>query len=87
MRRMTGALRLLAASGVLAVPLAAAAQSADQADKINKWFDQQQKKPGCAVSGYGAARPIAPNTPPDGGDDPAGRQKNRRVEVVIDTCS
>ena len=22
----------------------------------------------------------------DGSDDPAGRQKNRRVEIVIDTC-
>ncbi|MBV8200931.1 MAG: OmpA family protein, partial [Acidobacteria bacterium] len=28
----------------------------------------------------------APNTNPDGTDDPAGRQKNRRVEVVIKTC-
>ena len=28
-------------------------------------------------------RPIAPNTKPDGKDDPAGRQKNRRVEIVV----
>ena len=29
---------------------------------------------------------MAPNTKPDGSDDPAGRAHNRRVEVVIDTC-
>jgi outer membrane protein OmpA-like peptidoglycan-associated protein len=37
--------------------------------------------------GYGKTRPIAPNTTPDGRDDPEGRQKNRRVEVVFDTCA
>jgi outer membrane protein OmpA-like peptidoglycan-associated protein len=34
----------------------------------------------------GKRQPIAANTKPDGSDDPAGRQKNRRVEVDIDTC-
>ena len=33
--------------------------------------------------GFGAANPVAPNTKPDGSDDPVGRQKNRRVEIVI----
>jgi outer membrane protein OmpA-like peptidoglycan-associated protein len=33
--------------------------------------------------GYGMTRPAVPNTKPDGSDDPAGRQKNRRVEIVI----
>lgn len=28
----------------------------------------------------------APNAKPDGSDDPAGRQKNRRVEVTIGLC-
>jgi len=28
-------------------------------------------------------RPIAPNTKQDGGDDPDGRQKNRRVEIRV----
>lgn len=36
--------------------------------------------------GFGKTKPIAPNTKPDGSDDPEGRQKNRRVEVVVDTC-
>jgi outer membrane protein OmpA-like peptidoglycan-associated protein len=33
--------------------------------------------------GFGETRPIASNTKPDGSDDPAGRQRNRRVEIVI----
>jgi len=34
--------------------------------------------------GYGKRYPVAPNTNPDGTDNPAGRAKNRRVEVVIE---
>ncbi len=33
--------------------------------------------------GLGKRQPVAPNTRPDGSDDPAGRQTNRRVEIVI----
>jgi outer membrane protein OmpA-like peptidoglycan-associated protein len=36
-----------------------------------------------ATSGYGAKNPVAPNSKPDGLDDPDGRQKNRRVEITI----
>jgi outer membrane protein OmpA-like peptidoglycan-associated protein len=36
-----------------------------------------------STRGWGKARPVAPNTRPDGGDDPEGRQKNRRVEIRI----
>lgn len=32
--------------------------------------------------GHGAARPVAPNTKPDGSDNPAGRAANRRVTVT-----
>jgi outer membrane protein OmpA-like peptidoglycan-associated protein len=39
------------------------------------------------VRGFGKARPVAPNNYPDGTDDPDGRQRNRRVEVVINTCN
>jgi outer membrane protein OmpA-like peptidoglycan-associated protein len=38
------------------------------------------------TKGYGKTRPVAPNTNPDGSDNPQGRQKNRRVEVVVDSC-
>jgi outer membrane protein OmpA-like peptidoglycan-associated protein len=39
-----------------------------------------------AVKGFGETKPVAPNTKPNGADDPAGRQRNRRVEIVVDTC-
>ena len=38
------------------------------------------------VRGYGKTRPVAQNEKSDGSDDPEGRQKNRRVEVVVNTC-
>ena len=39
------------------------------------------------IKGFGKTSPIAPNKTGDGRDDPDGRQKNRRVEVVFDTCT
>lgn len=36
-----------------------------------------------ANKGFGASKPVAPNVKPDGSDDPDGRQKNRRVEIVF----
>jgi outer membrane protein OmpA-like peptidoglycan-associated protein len=36
-----------------------------------------------ATRGLGAANPVAPNTNPDGSDNPEGRQKNRRVEITV----
>jgi outer membrane protein OmpA-like peptidoglycan-associated protein len=38
------------------------------------------------IKGYGKRMPVAPNTTIDGRDDPDGRQKNRRVEIVFETC-
>jgi hypothetical protein len=35
------------------------------------------------AKGFGATVPIAPNTTPDGKDNPEGRQKNRRTEFQI----
>lgn len=37
--------------------------------------------------GWGERKPVAPNEHPDGSDDPDGRQKNRRVEIVLNTCT
>jgi outer membrane protein OmpA-like peptidoglycan-associated protein len=34
--------------------------------------------------GWGEANPVAPNTNPDGSDNPEGRQKNRRVEITVE---
>jgi outer membrane protein OmpA-like peptidoglycan-associated protein len=36
-----------------------------------------------STEGFGAKQPVAPNQKPDGSDDPEGRQKNRRVAIVI----
>lgn len=36
-----------------------------------------------AVQGLGKRQPVAPNTTPDGRDDPDGRQLNRRVQILI----
>lgn len=34
--------------------------------------------------GFGESQPAAPNTLPDGSDNPEGRERNRRVEILID---
>ncbi|MCR5888290.1 OmpA family protein [Hymenobacter sp. J193] len=56
-----------------------------RAQAIADWLTQHQA--GAAgqfqVQGLGEANPVAPNTKPDGSDNPEGRQQNRRVEVVI----
>lgn len=36
-----------------------------------------------AVVGHGKRQPVAPNAHADGSDDPEGRQRNRRVEIII----
>lgn len=35
------------------------------------------------ATGFGETRPVAPNENPDGSDNPAGRQLNRRVEIFV----
>jgi outer membrane protein OmpA-like peptidoglycan-associated protein len=39
--------------------------------------------PSLRTQGRGEADPVAPNTKPDGSDNPRGRARNRRVEVVF----
>jgi outer membrane protein OmpA-like peptidoglycan-associated protein len=55
-----------------------------RADSVRQWL-ARQGLPGLRFSsrGLGETRPVAPNARPDGADDPDGRQKNRRVEIVI----
>jgi outer membrane protein OmpA-like peptidoglycan-associated protein len=61
--------------------------SEQRAAAVRAWLAAHHFVPATTpIKGYGKTRPIAPNTHPDGSDDPAGRQKNRRVEVVIKTC-
>ena len=35
------------------------------------------------VTGYGESKPVAANENPDGSDNPDGRAKNRRTEIVV----
>jgi outer membrane protein OmpA-like peptidoglycan-associated protein len=39
--------------------------------------------PAFNIGAFGEARPVAPNILPDGSDDPRGRARNRRVEIVV----
>ena len=46
---------------------------------ISKGIDEKR----IVSIGYGETKPIAPNTNPDGSDNPEGRAKNRRTEIRI----
>jgi len=61
------------------------ALSERRARSVETWFVDRDGLRGVAFAtqGFGARDPVAPNTKPDGSDDPAGRAKNRRVEIVI----
>jgi outer membrane protein OmpA-like peptidoglycan-associated protein len=39
-----------------------------------------------SAKGLGSQFPIAPNARSDGSDDPQGRARNRRVEIVVETA-
>jgi len=56
-----------------------------RANSVKDWFVKKEglKNVKFSTRGFGAKNPGAPNTKPDGSDDPEGRQKNRRVEIVI----
>lgn len=56
-----------------------------RARAVADWFEQQVgvRQRAFDVVGMGEGAPIAPNETADGKDDPAGRAKNRRVEVII----
>jgi outer membrane protein OmpA-like peptidoglycan-associated protein len=58
-----------------------------RASAVKGWLVSHSYLPDSTpIKGYGKTHPVAPNTNPDGSDNPAGRQKNRRVEVVVDSC-
>ena len=57
-----------------------------RAQAVKDWL---VKKKGIAKSiittnGFGETEPVAPNTNPDGSDNPQGRQQNRRVEITVE---
>ncbi len=58
-----------------------------RAEAVRGWLAARGGLGGMAFTtrGNGAERPVAPNRRPDGSDNPEGRQKNRRVEIVVRT--
>jgi outer membrane protein OmpA-like peptidoglycan-associated protein len=54
-----------------------------RAESVKHWLLAQGVSTPLTIRGWGATRPVAPNTTPKGRDNPEGRQKNRRVEIVI----
>jgi len=59
--------------------------SQKRADSVKRWFIENSviEQSNIVTKGYGEAKPVAPNTKPDGSDNPEGRDKNRRVEIKI----
>jgi outer membrane protein OmpA-like peptidoglycan-associated protein len=56
-----------------------------RATSVKQWLVDKEGLTGMnfAIKGFGATKPAAPNTNPDGSDNPEGRQKNRRVALVF----
>ena len=56
-----------------------------RANSVKDWLVKKEglKDVRFSTAGFGAKKPVVPNAKPDGSDDPDGRQKNRRVEIVI----
>lgn len=63
------------------------ALSEARAKAVGDWFGQQVgvRQRQFVKSGKGETAPVGPNTTAAGKDDPAGRAKNRRVEVIVPT--
>lgn len=60
-----------------------------RAERVRNWLLEHRVVEKRAVStvGFGEKKPVAPNTKPDGKDNPPGRALNRRVEIVVNTCA
>jgi outer membrane protein OmpA-like peptidoglycan-associated protein len=59
--------------------------SEQRAASVKQWLvaNAQVNGTNVATRGWGKTKPVAHNTKPDGSDDPEGRAKNRRVEIVV----
>jgi outer membrane protein OmpA-like peptidoglycan-associated protein len=54
-----------------------------RARSVEQWLRGHGVTSAMTATGFGETKPVAPNTNPDGSDNPANRQKNRRVEIVV----
>ena len=59
--------------------------SEQRSHAVKEWLVAQGSVPASRLTmqGFGESKPRAPNSKPDGSDDPAGRQLNRRVEILV----
>jgi len=59
--------------------------SKQRAKAVAQWFTSRGllNAPAVETEGWGETRPEAANKRPDGSDDPVGRAKNRRVEILL----
>ncbi|OGQ07010.1 MAG: hypothetical protein A3G32_07385 [Deltaproteobacteria bacterium RIFCSPLOWO2_12_FULL_40_28] len=59
--------------------------SEKRAMAVKNWFVENEKimPTFFTTQGFGETQSVAPNTNPDGSDNPEGRTKNRRVEIQI----
>nr|HMS45191.1 OmpA family protein [Alphaproteobacteria bacterium] len=58
--------------------------SEQRAETVKNWLENNLDiEPTITTVGHGPRKPVAPNTMPNGADNPEGRQKNRRVEIFI----
>lgn len=56
-----------------------------RARSVEQWLTAEARVPApVEVEGKGESQPVAPNTTPDGRDNPEGRQQNRRVEIYLE---
>jgi outer membrane protein OmpA-like peptidoglycan-associated protein len=56
-----------------------------RADSVRRWLADNGVTTRMNSRGFGKTKPVAPNTMPNGADNPEGRQKNRRVEITVRT--
>jgi len=56
-----------------------------RADAVRQWLKDAGTTARMDSRGWGKRKPVAPNVKPDGSDDAPGRQKNRRVEITVNT--
>jgi len=59
--------------------------SESRAGSVKSWLARNGAVDGGRITthGRGETKPVAPNSKPNGSDDPEGRQKNRRVEITL----
>jgi outer membrane protein OmpA-like peptidoglycan-associated protein len=59
--------------------------SEQRAASVKQWLVANARVNGASIAtrGWGKTKPVAHNAKPDGSDDPEGRAKNRRVEIVL----